>query len=112
MDMPGPATDRGPPAADTGRVPAEPPAQQPAPVVQEAPRIRQPQIAIPRSNPKEELARLGWPNCIDEWGRLQREIWRGHPRLPRPWMRCWSRSQDKEYYLNTTTMHTTFIFSE
>eukprot|EP00929_Paragymnodinium_shiwhaense_P117197 TRINITY_DN8746_c0_g6_i1.p1 TRINITY_DN8746_c0_g6~~TRINITY_DN8746_c0_g6_i1.p1 ORF type:complete len:873 (-),score=248.18 TRINITY_DN8746_c0_g6_i1:71-2536(-) len=93
------------------------PAPAPAPVVQAPAPVAQPVAAAPmqplgQTNPKVVLATIGWPATINEWGALQSKIWKGHPRLPKGWIRVWSRSQDKEYYLRLKDMFSTFIYSE
>jgi len=67
---------------------------------------------IEKSDPKLVLNTMGWPGTINEWGLRQAQIWKGHERLPPGWIRIWSRSVDKEYYLRTKDMFTTFNFIE
>uniref|UniRef100_A0A7S1ATL4 Tudor domain-containing protein n=1 Tax=Noctiluca scintillans TaxID=2966 RepID=A0A7S1ATL4_NOCSC len=65
-----------------------------------------------QSNPREALKTIAWPTTINQWGQLQKKIWFGHPKLQNGWIRCWSRSQDREYYLRLKDMKTTFELNE
>lgn len=55
---------------------------------------------------------MTWPATINQWGQLQKKIWAGHPKLQSGWIRCWSRSQDSEYYLRLSDKVTTFNINE
>mmetsp|Transcript_70173 Transcript_70173/g.168183 ORF Transcript_70173/g.168183 Transcript_70173/m.168183 type:complete len:984 (+) Transcript_70173:109-3060(+) len=61
-----------------------------------------------KSDPKEVLNRIGFPQSINEWGTKNTTIWEGHSKLPKGWIRIWSRSQDCEYYLRVRDNKTTF----
>ena len=63
------------------------------------------------SNPLEELRILGfWPKDNHSWSTLQDKIWRGHPPLLPGWIRVWSRSKDREFYVDLSSGVTTFDF--
>ncbi|CAE8610650.1 unnamed protein product, partial [Polarella glacialis] len=48
------------------------------------------------------------PTVIEEWARLQDEIWAGHRPLPQGWTRVWSRSRKEEYYARVADNFSTF----
>jgi hypothetical protein len=41
----------------------------------------------------------GFPTSIEEWEKNQQLIWPGHKALPEGWIRVWSRSEGREYYI-------------
>ena len=71
-----------------------------------------PESGCDKTDPKAVLASIKWPENINEWGMLQKIIWRGHPRLPQGWIRIWSKTQGKEYYLRLKDKMSTFNFDE
>ena len=71
-----------------------------------------PEFECHKSDPMAVLASMKWPENINEWGKLQPIIWRGHPRLPQGWIRVWSKTWEKEYYLRLADKKTTFVFDE
>ena len=71
-----------------------------------------PDVGCQKTEPKTVLASIKWPENINEWGMLQKIIWRGHPRLPQGWIRIWSKTKGKEYYLRLKDMKSTFNFDE
>merc|ERR1740121_1846187 len=73
---------------------------------------KRPRSGVPKSDPKAVLKTIPWPDSINQWGLLQNKIWAGHPKLQRGWIRCWSRSQDSEYYLRLTDKLTTFQIND
>jgi len=101
-----------PPVAVPAAVPPVcPPAAPPRVVAQEQPRAVVPDLG--KTNPLAVLQSMEqWPQSINEWGMQQKKIWRGHPPIPRTWIRIWSRSQNAEYYLRLSDKKTTFVLSE
>ncbi|CAJ1433835.1 unnamed protein product [Effrenium voratum] len=69
------------------------------------------QTAPRRTDPMEVLNTMAWPQCINDWGRLQKVIWAGHPKLKPGWIRVMSKSQKQEYYLRLSDKETTFDIS-
>lgn len=65
-----------------------------------------------KTDPKEVLATMAWPDTIKEWGQLQSKIWEGHAKLAKGWIRIWSKSKGCEYYLRLKDKKTTFDFDE
>jgi len=78
--------------------------------VEAAPEAKRPQVT--KSDPKAVLQTIAWPATINAWGSLQKTVWAGHPKLMSGWIRVWSKSQDKEYFLRLKDMKTTFELSE
>jgi len=75
-----------------------------------APEPKRPQVT--KSDPKAALQTITWPATINAWGTLQKTVWAGHPKLTTGWIRVWSKSQDKEYFLRLKDMKTTFELNE
>jgi len=75
---------------------------------QDAKRMRPAGPAVAKSDARVVLKSIPWPDTINQWGQLQNKVWAGHPKLQRGWIRCWSRSQDSEYYLRLSDKQTTF----
>mmetsp|Transcript_83439 Transcript_83439/g.202332 ORF Transcript_83439/g.202332 Transcript_83439/m.202332 type:complete len:786 (+) Transcript_83439:684-3041(+) len=48
------------------------------------------------------------PTDIESWAQVQELIFQGHPPLPPGWIRVWSRSQDREYYVRTVDLYSVF----
>jgi len=68
---------------------------------------------VSKSKPLEELRLLKtWPKDNQSWIGLQETIWRGHPELALGWIRVWSRSKDREYYVRLKDGKSTFDFTE
>jgi len=67
---------------------------------------------LEKTEPRAVLASIDWPTNINAWGSLQSKIWKGHPKLPKGWIRIWSKSQDREYYMRLRDMKSTFEFNE
>ncbi|CAK9111358.1 unnamed protein product [Durusdinium trenchii] len=63
---------------------------------------------MPPSDPWAKLLTIPWPKNINEWGRLQRTLWSGHPKLKKGWIRCMSSSQRQEYYVRVADGISTF----
>jgi len=78
--------------------------------VEAAPEPKKPQVT--KSDPKAVLQTIAWPATINAWGSLQKTVWAGHPKLISGWIRVWSKSQDKEYFLRLKDMKTTFELNE
>jgi len=72
---------------------------------------KKPRIETARSDPRTLLAQHGFPKNVDEWQKVQHIIFEGHPQLPNGWIRCWSKSKDKEYYFCLKDARTTFEWS-
>lgn len=60
------------------------------------------------SDPKSIIARIGFPQSVDEWKHVQDVVWENHRPLPRGWIRVWSRSEDCEYYMRISDHRRTF----
>ena len=58
------------------------------------------------------LLTIGFPQTIEQWAEVHATVWSGHPTLPPNWIRCWARSRDREYHVDTTSMRTTFQIEE
>lgn len=95
-------------AAATVEAPAAETLKRPAQLVSSDPKRAKPA----RSDPRNVLKTMVWPATINQWGMLQNTIWAGHPKLTKGWIRCWSRSQDSEYYLRLEDKSTTFNLSD
>jgi len=78
--------------------------------VEAAPEPKRAQVT--KSDPKAVLQTIAWPATINAWGTLQKTVWAGHPKLTQGWIRVWSKSQDKEYFLRLKDMKTTFELNE
>lgn len=63
---------------------------------------------VAKSNPKEVLETMSWPQNINQWGLVQKKVWVGHPPIQKGWIRIWSKSKDLEYYLRLKDATTTF----
>lgn len=72
---------------------------------------KKPRIEITKSDPGKVLAEKGFPKNVDEWQKVQHEVFAGHPELPEGWIRCWSKSKDREYYFCLKDARTTFEWS-
>jgi len=59
----------------------------------------QQQQGPPPCDPWTRLQQYGFPTTTEQWAAAQDVIWEGHQPLPPGWIRCWSRSQAKEYYV-------------
>jgi len=92
-----------------------PPSQmQPQPPVQPqvpAPQIPQPLAAEP-TDPLTVLQQIGVPSTIGQWAQVQDVVWQGHPPLKAGWLRVWSRSQNREYYVRASDMTSVFDISQ
>jgi len=55
---------------------------------------------------------MPWPPTINQWGMLQGKIWAGHPKLAAGWIRVWSKSQDREYYVRLKDNQSSFDINE
>jgi len=64
------------------------------------------------SDPWAILQTMAWPENIAQWGKLQKTIWSGHPRLKTGWIRIMSKSRRSEYYLRLADKHTTTTIDE
>eukprot|EP00746_Dinoflagellata_sp_MGD_P012240 gnl/MRDRNA2_/MRDRNA2_125998_c0_seq1.p1 gnl/MRDRNA2_/MRDRNA2_125998_c0~~gnl/MRDRNA2_/MRDRNA2_125998_c0_seq1.p1 ORF type:complete len:442 (+),score=49.23 gnl/MRDRNA2_/MRDRNA2_125998_c0_seq1:22-1326(+) len=74
-----------------------------------SPDNKQPKLVDPRKT----LASLDkLPVSIKEWQAVQDRVFQGHPAIPEGWVRVWSKSKDREYYVRVHDMHQTFDFSE
>lgn len=83
------------------------------PYIDPNPYIAQPAPQLIPSEPRQILQQLAkWPENIANWAEVQDVVWAGHPRLPEGWLRVWSRSQDREYYVRRVDMFNTFDISE
>ena len=71
-----------------------------------------PEFECHKSDPMAVLSSIKWPENINEWGKLQPIIWRGHPKLPQGWIRVWSKTRGREYYLRLADKKSTFVFEE
>ena len=56
------------------------------------------------SDPWSVLQSMAWPRDTEEWKNIQDTVWRGHPPLPRGWIRIWSKSRG-QYYLHVNSHH-------
>jgi len=61
-----------------------------------------------RSSAWDVLATIPWPQSINEWGRLQKQIWVGYPKLKPGYVRCMSKTHKREYYVRIADSTTTF----
>lgn len=64
--------------------------------------------------PQDSLAQLqavGWhPTSAAEWAAVQHTVWLGAPALRFGWIRVWSRSREKEYYMRLPDGLATFNY--
>eukprot|EP00438_Fugacium_kawagutii_P018379 Skav208998 [mRNA] locus=scaffold2686:185672:191436:- [translate_table: standard] len=71
-------------------------------------------VAAYNSTPKQVLDSLpgGYPDSIDDWKKIQRQVWRNAPQIPNGWIRVWSKKHDCEYYLRLNDNYATFELNE
>ena len=66
-----------------------------------------------KTNPAEVLVKIGKPEVIAGWSRIQSKVWAGHPRFPAAgWIRIWSENKQCTYYLRLSDKTATFELSE
>jgi len=70
------------------------------------------QVSQPRSDPLAVLSTMSWPQNINEWGRLQKTIWAGHPKLKPGWIRIMSKTKQQEYYMRVADKQSTFDLNQ
>ncbi|CAE7536840.1 unnamed protein product [Symbiodinium sp. CCMP2592] len=61
-----------------------------------------------RSSAWDVLATIPWPQSINEWGKLEKQIWVGYPKLKPGYVRCMSKTHKREYYVRLADNTTTF----
>lgn len=76
----------------------------------------QPQMQAMQSvGPCDTYARMlqyGIPSTVEEWTEHQGFFFEGHPPLPPGWIRVWSKSRNREYYVRLADNRSMFEWNE